>query len=70
MGLDQGLKGWGGVMSPASGGEVTNCCANCAEPSRPQQWEPDLPILVVFIIVSLNHFFPLFYTSLCCIVEF
>ena len=41
VGLDQGLKGWGGVMSPASGGEVTNCCANYAEPSRPQQWEPD-----------------------------
>ena len=22
---------------------VTNCCANCIEPSRPQQWVPNLP---------------------------
>ena len=22
---------------------ITNCCANCVEPSRPQHWEPDLP---------------------------
>ena len=32
---------------PTSAGAVTavtNCCANCAvEPSRPQQWGPDLP---------------------------
>ena len=30
---------------PTSGGAVTsliNCCANCAKPSRPQQWGPDL----------------------------
>ena len=26
-----------------SGGDVTHCCANCVEPSRPQQWGPDLP---------------------------
>ena len=23
---------------------VTNCCANCVEASRPQQWGPDLPV--------------------------
>ena len=31
---------------PTSGGTstaVTNCCANCVEPSRPQQWGPDIP---------------------------
>ena len=22
---------------------VSNCCANCVETSRPQQWVPDLP---------------------------
>ena len=34
------------VLQPTSGGAVTadkNCCANCVEPSRPQQWGPDLP---------------------------
>ena len=33
---------------PTSGGAVTadsSCCANCVEPSRPQQWGPDLPFL-------------------------
>ena len=33
---------------PTSGGvvtAVTNCCANCVEPSRPQQWGPDLLFL-------------------------
>ena len=25
---------------------VTNCCANCVETSRPQQWGPDLPPLL------------------------
>ena len=24
---------------------ITNCCANCVETSRPQQWGPDLPFL-------------------------
>ena len=31
---------------PTSGGAVTadsSCCAICVEPSRPQQWGPDLP---------------------------
>ena len=31
---------------PTSGGAVTalrDCCANCIETSRPQQWGPDLP---------------------------
>ena len=31
-----------------SGGVVTvviNCCANCVEPSCPQQWGPNLPFL-------------------------
>ena len=31
---------------PTSGGAVTavtNCCANCVEPSRPQYWGPNLP---------------------------
>ena len=34
------------TTQPTSGGAVTadkNCCANCVEPSRPQQWGPDLP---------------------------
>ena len=34
------------MTQPTSGGAVTadkNCCANCVEPSRPQQWGPDLP---------------------------
>ena len=26
-----------------SSGAITNCCANCDEPSRSQQWGPDLP---------------------------
>ena len=33
---------------PTSGGAVTavtNCCANCVEPSRPKKWVPDLPFL-------------------------
>ena len=33
---------------PISGGTVTavtNCCANCVEPSRHQQWGNDLPFL-------------------------
>ena len=36
------------TTQPTSGGAVTaakNCCANCVEPSRPQQWGPDLPFL-------------------------
>ena len=31
---------------PTNGGAVTavtNCCANCVEPSRPQKWGPNLP---------------------------
>ena len=34
------------TTQPTSGGSVTavtNCCANCVEPSRPQQWEPEIP---------------------------
>ena len=34
------------TTQPTSGGDViavTNCCANCVETSRPQQWGPDLP---------------------------
>ena len=34
------------TTQPTSGGAVTadkNCCANSVEPSRPQQWGPDLP---------------------------
>ena len=34
------------MTQPTSGGAVTavtNCCANCVEPSRPQQCGPDLP---------------------------
>ena len=34
------------TTQPTSGGAVSadkNCCANCVEPSRPQQWGPDLP---------------------------
>ena len=37
---------WLQTTQPTSGGAVTansNCCANCVEPSRPQQWGPDLP---------------------------
>ena len=36
------------TTQPTSGGAVTadkNCCANCVEPSRPQQWGPDLLFL-------------------------
>ena len=36
------------TTQPTSGGAVTadkNCCANCVEPSRPQQWGPDLPFI-------------------------
>ena len=34
------------TTQPTSGGAVTavtNCCANCVEHSRPQQWGPDIP---------------------------
>ena len=34
------------MTQPTSGGAVTavtNCCANCVEPSRPQQCWPDIP---------------------------
>ena len=34
------------TTQPTSGGAVTadrSCCANCVQPSRPQQWGPDLP---------------------------
>ena len=34
---------------PTSGGAVTaviNCCANCVEPYRPQQWGPDIPFAI------------------------
>ena len=37
---------WLQTTQPTSGGAVTadsSCCANCVEPSRPQQWGPDLP---------------------------
>ena len=36
------------MTQPTSGGAVTavrNCCANCVEPFRPQQWGPDIPFL-------------------------
>ena len=35
------------TTQPTSGGAVTavtNCYANCVEPSRPQQWGQDLPL--------------------------
>ena len=50
--IDGWMDGWKNVYvwlqttQPTSGGAVTadkNCCANCVEPSRPQQWGPDLP---------------------------
>ena len=31
---------WLKTTQPTSGGAVTNCCANCVEPSRPHQWGP------------------------------
>ena len=34
------------TTQPTSDGDVTvvtNCCANCVEPSRPQECGPDLP---------------------------
>ena len=43
---DQNHQGSKRHSLQASGGAVTankNCCANCVEPSRPQQWGPDLP---------------------------
>ena len=36
------------TTQPTNGGAVTaaiNCCANCVEPSRPQQCGPDIPFL-------------------------
>ena len=39
------MKGlWLRTTQPTSGGDiaVTNCCANCVEPSCPQQWGADL----------------------------
>ena len=39
---------WLQTTQPTSGGAVTansNCCANCVEPPRPQQWGPDLLFL-------------------------
>ena len=36
------------TTQPTSGGAVTsviNCCANCVESSRSQQWGPDIPFL-------------------------
>ena len=37
------------TTQPTNGGgavtAVINCCANCVEPSRPQQWWPDIPFL-------------------------
>ena len=38
---------WVQMTQPTGGGAdtaVTNCCVNCVEPSRPQQWGPDLPL--------------------------
>ena len=44
------LTSWLQTTQPTSGGAVTaitfmslNRCANCVEPSRSQQWGPDLP---------------------------
>ena len=40
---------WLQTTQPTSGVAVTaesSCCANCVEPPRPQQWEPDLPFFV------------------------
>ena len=37
---------WLQTIQPTSGEAVTadtSCCANCVEPSRSQQWGPDLP---------------------------
>ena len=37
---------WLSTTQHTSGGAVTadtSCCANCVEPSRPQQWGTDLP---------------------------
>ena len=37
------------TTQPTNGGAVTaviNCCANCVELSRPQQWGLDIPFLV------------------------
>ena len=37
---------WLQTTQPTSGGAVTansNCCTNCVEPPRPQQWGSDLP---------------------------
>ena len=45
-GIDDQWQKWLQTTQPTSGGAVTadkNCCANCVEPSRPQQWGPDLP---------------------------
>ena len=39
---------WLQTTQPTNGGavtSVTNCCANCVEPSRPQQWGHDLPFI-------------------------
>ena len=40
------IRKWLETTQPTSGGAVTtvtNCCANCVEPSSPQQWGPDEP---------------------------
>ena len=45
------------TTQPTSGGAVTavtNCCANCVEPSLPQQWGPDLPWYIVVSTHSLD----------------
>ena len=45
------------MIQPTSGGAVTadtNCCANCVETSRPQQWVPDLPLLIKAGDVATN----------------
>ena len=36
------LIDWLQTTQPTSGGADTSCCANCVEPSCPQQWGPDL----------------------------
>ena len=48
------------TTQPTSGGAVTtvtNCCENWVEPSRPQQWVPDLPFFVKFGHVTIESGF-------------
>ena len=59
---------WLQMTQPTSGGAVTavtNCCANCVEPGRPQQWGSDLPFFGASRPYEPAGWLALFLTKAC-----